>query len=190
METKLYSIQEKGYAEKVLKQGLVVPTVLCESSSLAQHLVNTGLEDPAILEVNTEGLPNVFQKAAHDEDELKPYMNDYVDYFTFSPIPADHITKAELTNSNELGVRIYSGMLSMKENVTSLVDMQEVATGMKKMVNLGICSEEHIDAEIQTAMALARDGRFSELRDEEDIPEDDFTKAIEGISQQGSAIEQ
>lgn len=47
MDTKLYTIQEKGYADHILKKGLVIPVMLCEGRSLAQHLVNTGLEDPA-----------------------------------------------------------------------------------------------------------------------------------------------
>ncbi len=187
MDTKLYTIQEKGYADHILKKGLVIPVMLCESRSLAQHLVNTGLEDPAILEINTEGLPNEFKQAAIDEDgdELKSYMNEYVDYFTQSPIPADHITKAELTDTNELGARIYSGMLSMKENVRSLGDMEEVAAGMRKLVNLGISSKEHIDAEIETAMDLAREGRFDELYDEED-----FADAVAGLSADNNGLEQ
>lgn len=98
MDTKLYTIQEKGYADRILKKGLVTPVMLCESRSLAQHLVNTGLEDPAILEINTEGLPNEFKQAAIDEDgdELKSYMNEYVDYFTQSPFRLTTLPKQNL----------------------------------------------------------------------------------------------
>lgn len=73
----------------------------------------------------------------------------------------------------------------MKENVRSLGDMEEVAAGMRKLVNLGISSKEHIDAEIKTAMDLAREGRFDELYDEED-----FADAVAGLSADNNGLEQ
>lgn len=174
MEGKLYCVEEKGYAEEVLKKGLSSATILCRDKDLAIRLVNVGLEDPAVLEINTDGLKNVFQEAAHDEDEVKGYMRPYTNYFSFDPIPASHIKKAELTSTNELGARVYSGMLAMKENVTSLGDMEEVAAGMRKLPGLGIETEEHIEAKIQTAMSLVRQGRFDELGDEEPEEEPDY----------------
>lgn len=211
MERKLYAIQEKHYAEEVLRRGMHPITTFCEAGSLAQNLVNTGLEDPAILEIDTEGISDIFRPAAHDEDEVKPYMSDFTNYYATAPIPAANISRAETTSTNELGARIQSGMLSMKENVKSLGEMEEVTAGMKKLAALGIDTKEHVDAEIQTAMVLACEGRFDELGDEEteeyyeegsfrrptqeeiengmDIPEDDefnmdpdeFTKAIDDL---------
>ena len=176
MEVKLYSIEEKIAAEETLKKGYVIPNVFCDERGLAQRLVNTGIEDPVILEINASGLPDAFRYAPHDEDELKSYMNDYISYRSISPIPASHVSMTKITEGNELGVRIYSDMQAMKENVRTLGDMEEWAEGMKKLVPLGISSEEHVSAEIQTAMSLAREGRFDELLDE-----DDFTKSVEAL---------
>lgn len=184
MKNKLYTIQEKGYAEKILKKGFMVPIDLCEDESLAQHLVNVGLEDPAILEIDVEGLSNTFQRVCHDEDELKDYMPEYTNYFTDSPIPASHITKVDFADSSELGSIIYSGMMAMKENVTSVGEMDEVTSGMRKCVNLGICSEEQFDAEIKTISAMMKDGYFDERSDG-----DDFSKAVASISGQEDGLE-
>lgn len=184
MKNKLYTIQEKGYAEEILKKGFAVPTDLCEDESLAQHLVNIGLEDPTVLEIDVEGLSNTFQQACLDEDELKDYMPEYMDYFTDSPIPASHITKVDFADNSELGSAIYSGMMAMKENVASMGEMNEVTSGMRKCVNLGICSEEQFDAEIKTISAMMRDGYFDEYNDG-----DDFSKAVASISGQGDGLE-
>lgn len=95
--------------------------------------MNVGLEDPAILEIDVEGLANTFQRACHDEDELKDYMPEYTDYFTDSPISASHITKVDFADNSELGSVIYSGIMSMKENVTSMGEMDEVTSGMRSL---------------------------------------------------------
>lgn len=147
----------------------------CDSHGLAQCLVNTRIEDPVILEVDAAGLPDTFRYAPHDEGELKPYMNDYISYRSISPIPADHVSIAEITADNERGAQICSDMQAMKGNVQALSDMEEWSEGMKRLVPLGISSKEQVDAEIQTALSLAREGHFDEM------PDDDFTKAVESL---------
>ena len=174
MKSKLYTIQEKGYAEEILTKGFVLPMDLCEEDCLAQHLMHVGLEDPAILEIDVEGLSNTFHETYLDEDERPTCMPLYKTYFTDSPIPAGHISKVEFTEDNKLGQTVYSGIMAMKENAASVGEMNEISNGLRKCVNLGICSEDQFDTEIKTITAMIRGGYFDAA--------DDFSKAVASIS--------
>lgn len=167
MDTKLYVIQEKGYADILLKKGITVSTILCERNSLAQNLINVGLEDPAILEIDTDGLGHALKAAMLDEYELQDYMEPYTNYFTAEPIPASRITKVEFTNMDELGSDIYAGMQSMKNRAASAEEITDINKGMKKLANLGICSEEQIHEEILASQIQAVPDHFGEVSSDE-----------------------
>lgn len=181
MKSKLYTIQEKGYAEEILTKGFVLPMDLCEEDCLAQHLMHVGLEDPAILEIDVEGLSNTFDETCIDEDEWPANIPIYKTYFTNSPIPADHISKVDFADNSELGSTVYFGIMSMKENAASVEEMNEIANGLRKCVNLGICSEDQFDTEIKTITYMIKNGRFDAA--------DDFSKAVASISGQGDGLE-
>lgn len=198
ISNKLYYVTGKRRAERLEKNGIEIASVLCTDDGIAQNIIEEIVmrdsyakqsnidrqpDELAVLEIDTSCLKRAMQDSAKNR---KDYMPAYLDYIV-PPIPADYIKKAELTSTNELGMKVYFGMLNMKGNVTTMREMEEVVMGMRTLPGLGISTEEHIEAEVQTALSLAREGRFNELGNEEEEREticmnsNDFTQAVESI---------
>ncbi len=193
----LYCVTSKERAQDMLKKGTNLTTFLCEDKYLANDLINTGLDEPAILEISRESynIPDKLnipidipvQKAMLDEGETI-YMPGYAQYFTMTHIPADHIKEAKITQTNELGTRICSNMISIMENVKDIGEMEDVIAGMRRAANIGAMDMNWVEAQTITARRLAAEGRYDELKSEE--PEDDFTKAVESLNGLESGMSQ
>lgn len=146
----LYHITDRKHIADIERDGLVPDSgtnswkvsedgvYLCDDKNIAPWLgILKGVDDPVILEINTENLPGV-QTWRVFEDRF--YLNDvYSEYRTTESIPVTAITEIDFGRDHEeLGQMIREQVEGYAARAAKDDGLSEVQTSMQRLERLGI----------------------------------------------------
>lgn len=188
----LYHIADRKNLDSILENGLVPDNgenkykdpenhvYLCDMDDLPVWLsVLKHVDDPVILEVDTEGLDGIETGRVFDDRGYTRGL--YTEYRTTDPIPASSLKEADLGMGSKLRKHTNNRMIGQLVYCTSNNDVAEVATGMKRLVKMGTMKDDFVDMHVAERMQALNEHHG----DMEDYTDDDFTAAISQIPEGG-----
>lgn len=198
----LYQIMKKERLETVLQDGMTPRQGknaykqdedrihLCEAKDIAPWLSILKVDDPAIVEVDTEGLTGLKPGSTFKDRDYCPA--GYSEYYTTEPIPVDAIKKTDL--SLYIGDRIALDLVNQVNRAESVDEIQETVRGLRRGAGMGMISSNYAEDVINARQEALAKKQMPELpkettpsleAEDEGLPwaeEDDFTKAVASLS--------
>lgn len=200
MPKTLYHIAERDNLHDILEKGLQPGQgsnsykntddyiYLADIDSVAPWLaVLKHLENPVILEIDTEGMKALEPgRVFNDRDFIS---NSYGEYRTKEIIHPEKLHEAQITKYNRLGVKIMSDCVEQMENAKNPDEVSEAAAGIRRAALLGAMNEKH--AEQIVGRHGEKDTSKQITPSDKSVPEieippwdepDAFNDAVRGIS--------